>query len=118
MTILSPIVMVALIFAPIWLAQLSSDEVRQIAIIDQTGLYKNIYENSEEYQFTYTQGILNPAEMRAEESQPYAYVIIKDNLLNNPKGMTIYSKANNEQLRVDDHVANGRVFEKREIIVI
>ena len=41
MTILSPIVMVALIFAPIWLAQLSSDEVRQIAIIDQTGLYKN-----------------------------------------------------------------------------
>ena len=29
MTILSPIVMVALIFAPIWLAQLSSDEVRQ-----------------------------------------------------------------------------------------
>ena len=92
MTILSPIVMVALIFAPIWLAQLSSDEVRQIAIIDQTGLYKNIYENSEEYQFTYTQGILNPAEMRAEESQPYAYVIIKDNLLNNPKGMTIYSQ--------------------------
>lgn len=92
MTILSPIVMVALIFAPIWLAQLSSDEVRQIAIIDQTGLYKNIYENSEEYQFTYTQGILNPAEMRAEASQPYAYVIIKDNLLNNPKGMTIYSQ--------------------------
>ena len=92
MTILSPIVMVALIFAPIWLTQLSSDEVRQIAIIDQTGLYKNIYENSEEYQFTYTQGILNPAEMRAEESQPYAYVIIKDNLLNNPKGMTIYSQ--------------------------
>ena len=88
MTILSPIVMVALIFAPIWLAQLSSDE----AIIDQTGLYKNIYENSEEYQFTYTQGILNPVEMRAEESQPYAYVIIKDNLLNNPKGMTIYSQ--------------------------
>ena len=41
MTILSPIVMVALIFAPIWLAQLSSDEVRQIAIIDQTGLYNN-----------------------------------------------------------------------------
>lgn len=119
MTILSPIVMVALIFAPIWLAQLSSDEVRQIAIIDQTGLYKNIYENSEEYQFTYTQGILNPAEMRAEESQPYAYVIIKDNLLNNPKRYDhLLSKANNEQLRVDDHVANGRVFEKREIIVI
>ena len=46
MTILSPIVMVALIFAPIWLAQLSSDEVRQIAIIDQTGLYKNIFKNS------------------------------------------------------------------------
>ena len=90
MTILSPIVMVALIFAPIWLAQLSSDEVRQIAIIDQTGLYKNIYENSEEYQFTYTQGILNPVEMRAEESQPYAYVIIRyDHLL---------SKTNNEQL--------------------
>ena len=77
MTILSPIVMVALIFAPIWLAQLSSDEVRQIAIIDQTGLYKNIYENSEEYQFTYTQGLnmiccylwqigLNPVRMLGE----------------------------------------------------
>ena len=92
MTILSPIIMVALIFAPIWLAQLSSDETRQIAIIDQTGLYEGIYKNSDEYQFTYTQGTLSPSEMRDGDSQPYAYVIIKSNLLDNPNGMTIYSQ--------------------------
>ncbi len=93
MTILSPIIMVALIFAPIWLSRLSSDETRQIAIMDQTGLYDGIYEDSEEFQFTYTQGTLNPTDMLSEEdSQPYAYVIIKDNLLANPKGMTIYSQ--------------------------
>lgn len=92
MTILSPIIMVILVFAPIWLAQLSSDETRQITIIDQTGLYDGIYQDSEEYQFTYTQGTLSPAEMRADDSQPYAYVIIKNNLLDDPNGMTIYSQ--------------------------
>ena len=95
MTILSPIIMVALVFAPIWLSKLSSDETRLIAVIDQTGLYKDIYHDSDEYHFTYTQGTLSPEQMRVdsdESTMPYAYVIIKDNLLDNPQGMTIYSQ--------------------------
>ena len=95
MTILSPIIMVALVFAPIWLSSLSSDETRLIAVIDQTGLYKDIYHSSDEYRFTYTQGSLSPEQMRIdgdESTTPYAYVIIKDNLLDNPQGMTIYSQ--------------------------
>lgn len=97
MTILSPIIMVALVFAPIWLSKLSGDETRLIAVIDQTGLYKDIYHDTDEYHFTYTQGTFTPEQMRAEgnkddESLPYAYVIIKDNLLNNPRAMTIYSQ--------------------------
>lgn len=95
MTILSPIIMVALVFAPIWLSQLSSDETRLIAVIDQTGLYEGIYQNTDEYQFTYTRDSFSPEQMRAngdDESAPYAYVIIKDNLLDNPQGMTIYSQ--------------------------
>ncbi len=93
LTILSPIIMVALIFAPVWLAQLSGDETRQIAIIDQTGLYNNIYEDTEEYTYAYTQGSFNTHEaLDVEQEQPYAYVIITDNLLENPQGMTIYSQ--------------------------
>ena len=95
MTILSPIIMVALVFAPIWLSKLSSDETRLIAIIDQTGLYKDIYHDTDEYHYTYTQGTLSPDQMRVdgdESTMPYAYVIIKDNLLDNPQGMTIYSQ--------------------------
>ncbi len=95
MTILSPIIMVALVFAPIWLSSLSSDETRLIAVIDQTGLYKDVYHSSDEYRFTYTQGSLSPEQMRIdgdESTTPYAYVIIKDNLLDNPQGMTIYSQ--------------------------
>lgn len=95
MTILSPIIMVALVFAPIWLSSLSSDESRLIAVIDQTGLYKDVYHSSDEYRFTYTQGSLSPEQMRIdgdESTTPYAYVIIKDNLLDNPQGMTIYSQ--------------------------
>ena len=92
MTILSPIIMVILVFFFFCLAQLSSDETRQITIIDQTGLYDGIYQDSEEYRFSYTQGTLSPAEMRADDSQPYAYVIIKNNLLDDPNGMTIYSQ--------------------------
>lgn len=95
MTILSPIIMVVLVFAPIWLSKLSSDETRLIAIIDQTGLYKDIYHDTDEYHYTYTQGTLSPDQMRVdgdESTMPYAYVIIKDNLLDNPQGMTIYSQ--------------------------
>lgn len=59
MTILSPIIMVALVFAPIWLSKLSSDETRLIAIIDQTGLYKDIYHDTDEYHYT-PKGLYRP----------------------------------------------------------
>ncbi len=93
LTILSPIIMVALMCTPILLSQVSSDEIRQIAVIDQTGLYNNIYEDTEEYKFSYTQDTFNSTDaLDTEREQPYAYVIITDNLLENPKAMTIYSQ--------------------------
>ena len=38
LTILMPILFAALIFVPLWLASIESDEVQNIAVDDQTGL--------------------------------------------------------------------------------
>jgi hypothetical protein len=44
MTFLTPVLMAALIVVPIWLASIKDDEERVVAVVDQTGLYKEFFE--------------------------------------------------------------------------
>ena len=90
MTLLTPILMVALCCIPLLIELFDSNEMRNITIVDHTGLYKEVYENDEEYTYTYLDTQTTAEQMRNDES-PYAYIVITDNLLDNPDAMTIYS---------------------------
>ena len=90
MTLLTPVLMVALCCIPLLIELFDSNEMRNITIVDHTGLYKEVYENDEEYTYTYLDTQTTAEQMRNDES-PYAYIVITDNLLNNPDAMTIYS---------------------------
>ena len=52
LTILMPILFAALIFVPLWLASIESDEVQNIAVDDQTGLYGEVFENMSRHYFS------------------------------------------------------------------
>ena len=91
MTILTPIIIVASVAVPILLS-LITDEVRNVTIVDQTKMYSEVFKDNDEYQFTYIGGeATKPAKLSSQEEQPYAFVVINDNLLENPKGINIYS---------------------------
>lgn len=90
MTILSPILMILICCIPFFIELFNNPEVRNVTIVDHTGLYKETFVDNEEYHFTYLDEVTTQEQMRNNE-EPYAYVVITDNLINNPLGMTIFS---------------------------
>lgn len=51
LTLLMPLLMVALTFLPLWLSTLNDGEVKRIAVIDQTGIYAPLLHSTATYQF-------------------------------------------------------------------
>lgn len=118
MTFLTPVLMAALIVVPIWLASIKDDEERVVAVVDQTGLYKEFFEGlrNEECRFEVIKSTVdgqqstdfNPlpfgtppktggeyelSTLNSRFSADYsAFVIISDDLSVNPSAMTIYSE--------------------------
>lgn len=90
MTLLTPVLMVLICCVPAFIAAFSDSEMRNVTIVDQTGLYKDVYTDSDEYTFTYLNTETTAEQMRSDE-EPYAYVVISDNLLRKPDAMVIYS---------------------------
>ncbi len=90
MTLLTPVLMVALCCVPVLIELFSSSEMRNVTVVDHTGLYQEVFVNNEEYTYTYLNTETTSEQLRNDES-PYAYIVITDNLLDNPNAMTIYS---------------------------
>ncbi len=90
MTLLTPILMVLLCCIPAFIALFDNTEMRNVTIVDQTGLYQDVFANDDEYTYTYLNTETTAEQMRSDE-EPYAYIVINDDLLNNPDAMTIYS---------------------------
>lgn len=90
MTLLTPVLMVALCCVPVLIELFSSSEMRNVTVVDHTGLYQDVFVNNEEYTYTYLNTETTSEQLRNDQS-PYAYIVITDNLLDNPNAMTIYS---------------------------
>ena len=118
MTFLTPVLMAALIVVPIWLASIKDDEERVVAVVDQTGLYKEFFEGlrNEECRFEVIKSTVDGQQSTDFNPHPFgtppktggeyelstlnsrlsadysAFVIISDDLSVNPSAMTIYSE--------------------------
>jgi len=91
LTILVPFIFAALVFVPLWLSTLNGGEQKQIAIVDNTGKYSKIFENTDEYKFVTS----SDADMQAYRKNPdksiFAFLFINGDLLENPADATLYS---------------------------
>ncbi|TGV03020.1 ABC transporter permease [Flavivirga rizhaonensis] len=72
MTILSPIIMIALVAVVAYLSQLNNDKVRTISVLDESGLVQDIFKNSEKTTYHILENIsLEDAKNISEETASY-----------------------------------------------
>ncbi|MDH6533763.1 ABC transporter permease [Parabacteroides sp. 52] len=91
LTLLMPFLMAAIVFVPLWLASLKGSDIRNIAIIDATGKYAPLLEDTETYHFIESEKSLD--DYRANpDKELFAILNITADLLEHPKAATLYSE--------------------------
>ena len=116
LTVLMPFIFAALIFVPLMLSMVKSDEQKNIAVIDHTGKYFPMMANDESYLF-YPETEMKD-EFRSDTTAYSAVIEITADLIENPDAAAIYSRkeipqglsrivnnAINEQIRHDKLVS-------------
>lgn len=91
LTLLTPFLFAALVFVPLWLSTIQGDEVRNVAVIDTTGKYAQLFENNERFHFIHSDKSLDEYRQNGDK-EIVAFLNITDDLLNNPKAATLYSE--------------------------
>lgn len=90
-TFLMPFLIAGLLFVPLWLAGLKGDDVRKVAVIDATGKYVSLFEDTETYHFLPSDKSLE-AYRENPDKEIFAFLNITGDLLTNPKAATLYSE--------------------------
>ncbi|MDO5036532.1 MAG: ABC transporter permease [Porphyromonas sp.] len=93
-TILVPILMMALVMVPLLLSMTARDtSEKKVMVVDHTGKYFDTIASESSDGFVFVDdNNLNVAEIRKSPNDDYyAYVVITDDLLENPRALTIYS---------------------------
>ncbi|WP_188373983.1 ABC transporter permease [Winogradskyella haliclonae] len=82
MTFLSPLIMIALISVVAYLAQLNTNKKRTISILDQSGLFTEVFENTDNTTYNYTNdATVEEAKAIVKEDEQYGLLYIgKGNL--------------------------------------
>ncbi|WP_051522810.1 ABC transporter permease [Porphyromonas cangingivalis] len=90
-TILTPFIFIALMVIPAVIALNSKDTTKkEVIVIDNTSKYQDLFKSDDIY--TFTKGDKSITEYRKEANEDiYAYVLINDDLLKDPKAISIHS---------------------------
>lgn len=91
LTFLTPFLFAALVFVPLWLSSIKGDEVHTIAILDSTGKYAPLFEDTETYRFIHSDQSMDTYK-QIPDKEIFAFLTITEDLLENPKAATLYSK--------------------------
>ncbi len=91
MTILGPLLIGAFYGFIGWTA-MSSISLKQIEVIDQSDLFKGKFKNTEELSYNYSAKSLDDAKKDFSKSKYDALVYIPKNIMENPKGVKIFSE--------------------------
>ncbi|MEM7086359.1 MAG: ABC transporter permease [Bacteroidota bacterium] len=95
MTFLSPLIMVGLISLVAYLSQLNNDTVRTISVLDESGLFLDQFEDSDNLKFQLLTDIsLEEAKLSAENGEVYGLLFIpkKDKLEDLSNSITFFSE--------------------------
>jgi ABC-2 type transport system permease protein len=90
-TLLTPFLFAALVFVPLWLSSIKDDNVRQVMVLDKTNKYAPLLKNTDRFKFVDGNDGKSIEEMKGN-SDVFAFLEISDDLLVNPKAISIYSE--------------------------
>jgi ABC-2 type transport system permease protein len=90
MTILGPLLMAAIVIVPVWLAT-NSNEIKTIAVLDQTGLFTGKFKDSDNIKFHYLTTDLQNAKENFSKSGDYALLFIPKSEVSLPVNAIIYA---------------------------
>ncbi|MFA7492045.1 MAG: ABC transporter permease [Proteiniphilum sp.] len=92
LTLLMPVLMVTLSLVPLWLSTLNDGSEKNIAVIDNTGIYAPLFKSTEAYQF---QVIGEPQQQDPESrlgKDLYAILQITEDLNKDPRAVSLTSQ--------------------------
>jgi len=90
MTILGPLLMAAIFIVPIYMAT-TSNQVRQVAVIDETGLFNEKFKDSDNIRFHYPRKDIWSAKEAFGEGEDYAILYIPRTEVALPTNAILYS---------------------------
>ena len=90
LTLLLPVLMVALVAVPIWLGTINSDEQQTVAIVDDTNAYADAFEDTPQYRFVRANS--TEEEFKKEDERVEAVVCISAGDRPNMPNVQIYSE--------------------------
>ncbi|MDD4776670.1 MAG: ABC transporter permease [Fermentimonas sp.] len=115
LTLLMPFLMVALSLVPLWLSTLNDGSVKNVAVIDNTGIYAPLLESTDQFEFQ----IIDEADQQESESKLgkdlFAILQITNDLNKDPRAVSLTSEkqAPIELQSVIERTLNEKVTEQR-----
>ena len=91
LTFLMPFLVSAIIFVPLGLSQIKSDKVRRVVVIDATGKYIPLFQDTETYRFAGNGKSLDDYR-QSRDKEVFAILSITGDMLDNPDAATLYSE--------------------------
>ena len=92
LTLFMPLIFAALVFVPLWLSTIKSSDTFNVAIVDRTGKYVSLFKDTDSFHFQSFESSGSIDDYKAQRSGIFAFLEITDDLLNNPKAVTLYSE--------------------------
>lgn len=115
LTLLMPFLMVALSLVPLWLSTLNDGSIKNVAVIDNTGIYAPLLESTDQFEFQ----IIGKADQQDSESRLgkdiFAILQITNDLNKDPRAVSLTSEkqAPMELQSVIERTLNEKVKEQR-----
>ena len=93
LTLFTPLLFAAIIFVPLWLSSIKSNDIYDVAVIDRTGKYASLFKDTDTFRFINMDGSAESAEKSRENAfGMFAFLEITDDLLVDSKAVALYSE--------------------------
>ncbi|WP_031525786.1 ABC transporter permease [Dyadobacter crusticola] len=93
MTLLGPLLFVGFYAVVIWVA-IGSIDTKTVQVLDESGLFRNEFKDSETLKFSFITGDLDSAKTGFRKAEANALVYIPKNVIKEPKSVKIYAAKN------------------------
>lgn len=114
LTILLPVLMVAMVAVPMWLSGIRSDEQQTVAVVDETGQYADVFQDSREYHFVRASSMEEELK-RKDDGAVEAVVCVKESGQDNMPKVEVYSTQEVQSLLLStiSQAINARVQQQK-----